>query len=498
MYVTLNISTTGIRLLSVKGRYVTKWGEASLAPGLVRDGLILQPPAVGEAIDALLKETKIPGERVITCLTGLMFTYRFLTLPRMKTAFQDEAVQRAARKEIPLPLEELYLSWQPIGIRQNEQDFFVVGVARNLVDAMVQTLAVASVEPYLMDLKPLALARAANRGEAIVVSLEPDCFDIVLVVKGLPVIMYTASPRWEGATLDENARQLVDELLKTVSFYNNSHPEEPISSTTPLLLTGELAPEATTVRLIQDESGYVVEPLVPQLQFPADLPVASYAANMGLALKKIPSGTAAKGGITSFHDINVNVLSGKYRKARARPVSMKRILSLLVLTVAIALMFLVYQLLGQAKVETMRLQTELSQVDQEIYQAELAMEKGEQVETTIRDIREDTKTLEQEHRAILAHQGDFTSDLRLVTEALPPQTYFTSIEMEKEQLNVQGETDSPFSVISYALALEAQARFSEVQITGIDETLAMAAEETEMATPEEESYVITFTIAMSK
>lgn len=497
MYVTLNISTTGIRLLSVKGRYVTKWGEASLAPGLVRDGLILQPPAVGEAIDALLKETNIPRERIITCLTGLMFTYRFLTLPRMKPAFQDEAVQRAARKEIPLPLEELYLSWQPVGIRQNEQDFLVVGVARNLVDAMVQTLAVASVEPYFMDLKPLALARAANRGEAIVVSLEPDCFDIVLVVKGLPVIMYTASPRWGGATLDENARQLVDELLKTVSFYNNSHPEGPISSTIPLLLTGELSSEATAARLIQDESGYVVEPLVPQLQFPADLPVASYAANMGLALKKIPS-AAAKGGITSFHDIDVNVLSGKYRKARARPVSMKRILSLLVLTAAIALLFPMYQLLSQAKVETMRLQTELSQVDQEIYQAELAMEKAKQVETTIRDISEDTKTLEQEHRAILAHQGDFTSALRLVTEALPPQTYFTSIEMEKEQLNVRGETDSPFSVISYALALEAQARFSEVQITGIDETLAMAAEETEMATPEKESYVITFTIAMSK
>lgn len=56
---------------------------------------------------------------------------------------------------MPLPLEELYLSWQAIRGRHDELDFFVLGVPKNLIDAVVQTLEMAGLEPYLMDLKSL-------------------------------------------------------------------------------------------------------------------------------------------------------------------------------------------------------------------------------------------------------------------------------------------------------------------------------------------------------
>ena len=69
MYVTLNISATNIRLLSVKGRQVKKWASTLLEPELVKDGRILQPKAVGAAIDSLFKANKVPKERVIATLT---------------------------------------------------------------------------------------------------------------------------------------------------------------------------------------------------------------------------------------------------------------------------------------------------------------------------------------------------------------------------------------------------------------------------------------------
>ena len=62
MYVALNISNLSIRILLVKGKQVKKWGSQVLGEGLVQDGLILQPQAVGEAIDALFKSIKIPKE----------------------------------------------------------------------------------------------------------------------------------------------------------------------------------------------------------------------------------------------------------------------------------------------------------------------------------------------------------------------------------------------------------------------------------------------------
>ncbi len=187
-----------------------------------------------------------------------------------------------------------------------------MGVPRNLIDAVVQTLTEAGVKLYLMDLKPSALARAANRGDALIVDLEPDCFDIVLVANGIPAIMHTITPRGEGVSIEGNIRRLTDELSKTVQFYNSSRPENPLSPTTPLLLTGELSADATTSKLIQAEIEYPAELLVPPLELPPDLPLALYATNMGIALKKMPQETA-----TRFRDINLNILSAKYR-ARAR------------------------------------------------------------------------------------------------------------------------------------------------------------------------------------
>ena len=492
MYVTLNISATSIRLLSVRGRQVKKWGSMPLAPGLVRDGLILQPKAVGAAIDDLFKSTKVPKKQVITSVTGLSFTYRVLSLPRMKSAFLEEAIQRAARKEMPLPLEELYLSWQAIGSEHDELDFFVLGVPRNLIDALVQTLAEAGVKTYLIDLKPLALARAASRENALIVALEPGCFDIVLVADGIPAIMHTITPRGEGASIEDNIRRITDELSKTVEFYNSSHPENPLSPTTPLLLTGELSADAAASKLIQAEIGYPVELLVPSLKFPPDLPIALYATNMGLALKKVPQKRAIR-----FRDINLNIQPVKY-KARVLRVSWQFVFLSLAIAIAGGFLFPMYRLKSEADVETMRLQTELSWVSQELHQVRLAFNEAKQIEDTIDKIVGDVGTLKQEHQYILSKGGDFANNLDLVTNAIPPEVYFTVIEMGTDQITIEGEADNAFTVINYVMALEALGRLSEVRIAEIDEVEITEIEITETETIETEITVISFIIVISR
>ena len=464
MNVTLSISATSIRLLSVKGRRVKKWASKPLSPGLVKDGLILQPKAVGAAIDALFKVTGVPRNRVITSVTGLSFTYRILSLPRMKSALVEEAILRGLRKEVPLPLEELYLSWQAISSRRGEVDYFVLGVSRNLVDAVNQTLAEANVKPYMMDLKALALARAARRRDALIVALEPDCFDIVLVANGIPTVLRTIAPKGEGATLEDNIRQLTNELSRTVRFYNSSHAENPLSPTTPLLLTGELSTDAATSKLIQAEIEYPVEALAPQLEFPSGFGVDSYSTNIGLALKKI---TPKK--VVRFCDINLNLLTDRDR-ARSRSVLTQYILLTLFLIIAAGLLFPLYQVKSQADAEIMHLQTELSVANQELRQARLVSSEAKQIEDNIAGIAADAQALEQEHQYMLTGGGDFANTLILVTNALPPQAYFTSMKIGNDEINLEGEADNPFRVIAYAMALEAQERFSEVRIVRIGES----------------------------
>jgi len=497
MYVALNISNSSIQVLSLKGRQVKKWGNLALDNGLVRDGLILQPQAVGEAIASLFKSTKIPRENVITSLAGMSFTYRFLSLPRMKPALLEEAILRAARKEISLPLDELYLSWQPLPTKGEEQQFFVLGVPKNLVDAMLQTLTAAGVTPYLMDLRPLALARSANRGEAIVVNMQPDCFDIVFVTGGIPAVIHTISPRSEGATLEDNIRRLADELTKTAAFYQSSHPESQLSPATPLLLTGELAAEAPTSGLLQAEIEYPVESLVPQAEYPPELPVAAYTASIGLALKKTPQKTA-KGEEVHFHDININILSGKYRKSKAKPLPARYVLLGIFLAIAVIALYPLYQSRSQLSTENAGLETELLNVNRQYTLAAMIAEETVITEETLDEILNNTGNLKAANQSILGNRGVYTNNLQVVTEVLPPLASFTTIEIDNNSIIARGETDSVFTVIDYAQALEATQVFPEVRITEIDEDNPTISEDDESDTTSTGGSVITFEIFVTK
>ena len=412
----------------------------------------------------------------------------------MKPSLLDEAILRAARKEISLPLDELYLSWQTLPLKGDEQTFFILGVPRNLIDAALQTLKKAGVEPYLMDLRPLALARAANRSDAIVVNLEPDCFDIVFIAGGIPRVIHSIIPRGEGATLEDNIRRLADELSKTVDFYQSSHPESQLSPSTPLLLTGDLAVETPASGLLQSEIEYPIETLVPPVEFPPDFPVASYAASIGLALKRTPPKTSARGEKSRFYDININLLAGKYRKTRAKPPPIGHILFGIFLVIAIALLFPLSQARTQLDTENAGLETDLFEVSREVNLANIAAEKAAGTEDTIRQITASTEVIKTANQYILGIRGRYTANLQLVTLTLPPRTYFTSIEIDNDQITIRGETDSVFTAIDYAIALESEKAFSDVRITRLDEAGTLLSGTDETTTTPSEGRMITFEI----
>jgi hypothetical protein len=496
MRTALVISNSNIKILALQGRQVKKWGSLALKAGLVRDGLILQPPAVAAAIDELFKSTRVRRERVAVSLAGLSFTYRFLALPRLKPASLEEAIMRAAKKEMSLPLEELYLAWQPVPGKGDEQSFFVLGVPRNLVDAAAQTLNVAGIEPYVLELHPLALARAANRRDVIVVSLEPDNFDIVFIADGIPVVIHTIGPRGEGATLEDNIRRLTDELTKTAAFHQSSHQESRLTPTTPLLLTGDLASEAPASGLLQTEVEYPVEPLSPPLEFPSGLPVASYAVSAGLALNDKSRKTASRTR-EGFFDININIFSGKYRKIRARALPSSRIWLGVFLAVAIILLFPLYQTINKLGAENTRLEEDLRRVSRELSLANLIAEETASIEKTIQEKLDTARSLETTNQSFIGDRGSYTRNLQTVTNAQPAGTFFTSLEIGPSRIIVRGETDSVFAAVNYALVLEALP-FREVRISQLDEAAPKTVDTGEKQRAYPGSQVIVFEIIIDR
>jgi Tfp pilus assembly PilM family ATPase len=193
MFSTLHISTSSIKLVTVKGNAIYKWDTLSLEPGLVRDGRIVDPAKVGEAVDKLFHTISAPKNNVIVSVSGLPYTYRVMDFPKMKPEQVEAAMNNNLPSEFTVPLDSLYVSWAPVNIKRDIVEYFVIAVDRQFVDTIIETVKIAGVTDWSLDIRPLALARAAAPTDAIVVSLDNDYMDMVLVQGGKIKNMHSAN-----------------------------------------------------------------------------------------------------------------------------------------------------------------------------------------------------------------------------------------------------------------------------------------------------------------
>lgn len=285
--VTLVFETEELRFLAAEGDRVTKWGRVPLPTGLVSEGLITSAVEMGEILDDLFEEQGMERERVITSISALRSVPRMITMPRLQASVLREAISREAKKEMPVPLDDLYLSWKSVPGAGEQQQVYLLGVPREFIDAQVRSLEAAGIRPSVMDLKPLALVRAVGEPEAIVVNLEPHALDIVLVMDYLPAIMRAFSFAGEAMHQQAKRDRLLDELTQTIRFYNEGHGNAPIRSTTPVYVTGKLLADSEAANYVTGVLDRPVELPEAPMDCPQEVPVPKYMTNFGLALKKV-------------------------------------------------------------------------------------------------------------------------------------------------------------------------------------------------------------------
>jgi type IV pilus assembly protein PilM len=454
--VTLNIESNEIRYLVVNGKHIHSWGSVPLPQGLVKQNLIADSAELSSIINGLFIEKKLPKSVIIASMTGLRSVLRTFRLPKLKPGLQEEAIRHEAEREMPVPLEELYLSKQLITSNGADQRFLVLGVPREILDTEVNTLTNAGIRPDIINLKPIALTRAVNRSDAIIIDLEAETLDLVVVVGGIPAIMRTVISRGDGLLLEDRIPQLKDELARTVEFYNGNHPDLPLNPETPVFLTGQLSDNSTTLELIQTAVSNPVEPLSPPGKFPPDFPIGQYAVNIGLARQRSSSKHNA-----SIPVVNPNILVHRYEARHVSPV--KALYPILAVGLA-ALMFFVYQWKSNIEAEIAGPNDELVTVNLQI---DDMRETAARTAAVIKNVESETIVLREtieSIKAVLA-TSNFSVSLKPALDAIPGGVQITAVNQLPDQLSLDGQAEEESVVAQYVLALERTGLFSRVYVS---------------------------------
>ena len=444
--VTLDIDSTAVRLLETRGEKVTKWASISLKPGEVEGDVVSNQQALGTKVKQLMTSSGITGRKVTASLSGLYSVSRILTVSRPPGGLTtQEAVLEAARETMPVDTDQLYLSWQTIGTGEGGQEVFVLGVPQDVVDTEVQALRAAGINPHILDLKAMALARVVNKERALVLNIEPSTFDIVMVANGIPEIMRTIAWQPDDLTVEDKAEHLATTLELTADFYDAHHPDIPLDPATPVFITGQMSGDLALMEKLQARLRYPFEPLAPPLEYPAHMPVSQYAVNIGLSLKGRPLSSEVGQGAYLPPDINLVPAIYKPWKPSAR-----QLYFLGFIIVAIVLIFQLYQITDDALAKTANLEARYNILENEMQRRQLELQERLPLQNAVK-----------EYHAIQDMDGNFTEDLKVInSETEERGVQLQSIAHEGNSITINWQADSYAAIENYLEALERSGRFS--------------------------------------
>lgn len=457
--VTLDIEDTSIRLMTVVGKRVQTAASLPLEPGLVHDGVIIDTATVGRRIGELMAAQGISEKKAVVSISGIHSIYRVVNIPKLPQKLMDEAAKREMERLMPVPLEELYTSWQAISMSDIETVICLVGMPRTTVDAMLDTLRQAGLQAEAMDVRPLALARVVDERDALIINAKPFGFDIVVMIDGIPELLRSLPFPADLSSPDEKIDEIKEELGRTVAFYNSSHKGSEINNRMALFVSGELG------ETLAGTSEYRGKPL-PQLLMGTDsMNTSEYAANIGLALRQTHVDISPT-------RVNLNVIPELY-KPKAFPIVQLASWAFIVLAI-IVLGFFGISVIQNYR-ETQSLQNQVNDI-QSLVQAKQGSETAiKQLQAQIDTTKKSVAVLQQPLDSAKAQRAKVNGDISTVTSKLQSSIIqLTSISFGLSNtvmvITVNGIAPDDTIVADYVRELRNSNRFSQVLISNMTET----------------------------
>jgi len=463
----LFIEDNSIKLLVTHGRRVDKWAKLPLEPGLVSDGLILDEAQVADKLKQLFKQQKIATRTVTAGLSGLNSIFRLTSLPELPAEILPEAVEQEANRIVPVPIEQLYLSYQTIPAPAGETGIFLAAFPRNNADALLRTLSKAGIKASTMDLAPLALCRTVDAPEAIVIDVHSAGLDIAILVARVPQVIRSLSIPGEAESLAERLPAIVEELERTIAFYNSGHPANLLSPTAPVFVSGDLAAAPESWPLFSGTEGTSVSELPSPMQAPEGFDASQFIVNIGLSLKKL---SLEKEG--SFSLVNLNALP---ESEKPKGISLSRILTPIGIIIGIGLVFWLWLQVQDIRTENeaLRSQVEINQALIPPQQDAIAAltEEIAALEPKIAPLETKTAVFEDTFTSLGETRSRVDQDLSSAVALLPEDVYLEDINHNIDRLTIRGTASTEEDVLQYARNLRSSGRYQLVVISSIETSI---------------------------
>lgn len=458
--VTLYVDDTSLRLMVTDGKQIKEWAELPLEPGLIKGNVVIKEAEVAARLKQLFKLQKVQTKKVSLGLSGLHCLTRPILLPHLPDEMLTEAVKREAKRVLPVPPEQLYLSWQTIPAPEGKTQVFLVAIPCQMADALLKTLRQAGLEASFMEVKPLLLAGTVKAVTGVIVDVQQTDFDIVIMIDGVPQPVRSIPFLDEALPWQEKSMMIGNELDRTIQFYNSNNPEKPLAASLPIFTSGELADKSELCQALSERLGHPVSSLPSLLESPEGFDTSRYMVNIGLALQKL-----SLRGETGSAVAVLNALPIPYRP---KPISLTNILAPSGVAIAAGLLALLAILNQDASADIAAIRVKLNTtsplLQQRVAQRQELMGNIAKLQNEITQLEASRASFTTAADSLEKQKAGIIAAIEITVESLSSEISLSSIDYADSVLTISGQAPNGRVVISYFGKLDRSGRFSEVGI----------------------------------
>lgn len=263
----LDIGGSGVRGAVVVRRggdlVVTKIGQVALQPGAVREGQIMQPETVTQAVRELRQALKLGKAPVVLGCEQLRTFVRAIDLPWIPPKNRIESLPLLAADVIPMSPEEAVVDFVELGEVAGEDGGrlmtgLLIAASAEAVTMQVEAVRAAGLKVAGIDLSAFALVRSIGRpvgdpseGSApeALVDVGAGMTTVVIHAGGVPSVVRIL-PRGEDLVVD----RLVADIRSSLDYQESAYPGKPLSR---VAVTGGWASSELLERLADEVDAQV-------------------------------------------------------------------------------------------------------------------------------------------------------------------------------------------------------------------------------------------------
>lgn len=146
-----------------RGFRVTRAAQQKTPADAIRDGIIINKEAVGDALRQMLKTAGISATGAVTAVSGPTVVVRHIKLPRMTEAALRKSVRYEAAKYISANVDDSAIEFEILGPdpeAEDQMNVMLVAAPREMVESRIAAVELAGLEAVAVDMEAFALQRA--------------------------------------------------------------------------------------------------------------------------------------------------------------------------------------------------------------------------------------------------------------------------------------------------------------------------------------------------